>query len=268
MKTISLLIAICLSFSAVCLKPDRSYLSHPDSLGLESKSYLIPTADGAELKTWVLQPMGEMDQKTTIILAYGDGGNMSYWLDHCATLSQKGYTVVLFDYRGFGESSDFDMDPNQLYYDEFVVDLIAVFDWTKANVKTEKLGIWGLSMGTIITGLSLKERKPDFLILEGTVTDPQVIKERIFEFKQEEISLPKSSEELSTAYKTTQIPMLIFSGKEDKFTTLQDSQQMAEIRVNRKLIEFNGNHLQGFAVLSNSSFGDGYVEEIERMISQ
>lgn len=266
MKTITFIFAFCLSFSGLCLKPDRSYISHPDSLGLDAKSYLIETADGASLKTWVLNPMGEIDHETTIILAYGDAGNMSYWLDHCATLSQRGFTVVMFDYRGFGESSEFEMNPNQLYYDEFVLDLISVFDWTRENLKTNKTGIWGLSMGTIMTGLSLKNLKPDFLILEGTVTDPDLIKKRIFEFKQKEINLPESSNELIKTFKTSQIPMLIFSGGEDKFTTLEDSKKMAETRKNRKLVEFNGNHLQGFNTFTKSYFGDMYVDEIESLL--
>ncbi len=59
--------------------------------------------------------------------------------------------------------------------------------------------------------------------------------------------------------------MLIFAGTEDLFTTLKDSNKIIK-RKNRKLVEFKGNHLQGFSVLTKNYFGDLYVDHIERFI--
>lgn len=267
MKKLIFLIFIFICFLSFSLKPSKLYISHPDSLALKSESFRILTTDGLTLQAWVLHPLAELNLKTSIILAYGDAGNMSYWLEHAAVLSKRGFTVIMFDYRGFGESSAFEMNENQLYYQEFTQDLTSVFLWTKSHIDNEKIGIWGLSMGTIMTGFLIKENTVDFLILEGLVINPQDIKVKILAAKGKVIDLPKNAEKLSEIYKQTTIPMLIFSGEDDQFTTVFDANKMANFRQNRKSIVFKGGHLQGFSSMTNEFFGDKYVLEIEKFIS-
>lgn len=263
MKIYILFIFTSICFFGHSLKPDSVYISHPDSLGLNFETHRIQTTNDLTLQAWMLNPMNEIDLETTIILAYGDAGNMSYWLNHAAILFQFGYTIVLFDYRGFGASSFFEMDENQIYYDEFTQDLKSVYHWTKSNVKHEKIGIWGLSMGTIMTGFLLEEVTPDFLILEGLVMNPTSIQEKIQVAKGKELILPESSTRLYTNYTNSNVPMLIFSGKEDSFTTVADANEMAKGKKNRKSIVFNGGHLQGFPSMTENYFGDGYAEQMK-----
>ena len=262
MRLLLFLFILNVSFGAFGLQPDRNYLVHPDSLGLDFEIHQIKSTNNASLHSWVLNPMGEVNLNATIIMAYGDMGNMSYWLNHAAILSQRGFTVVMFDYRGFGKSSDFKVNPNQLYYDEFSEDLFSVYHWTKNTIKNTKIGVWGLSMGTIMTGFLIKNGEPDFLILEGLVVEPKTIKKKIFEAKGKKIILPRSSKKLSKIFKTTLTPMLVFSGKQDKFTTSQDAKKITDLKSNRKSIEFDGNHLEGFNSMTERYFGDQYINEI------
>lgn len=262
MKNLLLFVFITTCFWGLSLKPERNYISNPDSLGLKFESHRIKTSNSLELQSWVLYPMGDVNRETSVILAYGDAGNMSYWLNQAAILSQSGYTVILFDYRGFGESSDFAMDENQLYYDEFTEDLSSVYSWTKSNVKNQKIGVWGLSMGTIMTGFLLNEVTPDFLILEGLVVKPETIQKKIDEAKSKRIVLPESAYQLNDIYSNTTVPMLIFSGEADEFTPVEDANKMASVNVNRTSIVFNGGHLQGFQTMTNGFFGDAYLKEI------
>lgn len=266
MKNYILFAFISICFWGSSLKPDRNYVARPDSMGLNYESHRINTTDQLELQAWVLNPLGELNRETSIILAYGDAGNMSYWINQAAILSQNGYTVILFDYRGFGESSDFEMDENQLYYDEFTVDLVAAFNWTNAHIKNQKIGIWGLSMGTIMTGFLLNEVSPDFLILEGVVVNPTNIQKKIYNAKGKEVALPLNSLDLNEIYLTTKVPMLIFSGTEDQFTTVEDANALADMQKERTSLVFQGGHLQGFQSMSKEFFGDQYVKSISEFI--
>ena len=266
MKHLILFAFISTCFWGLSLKPDRNYISNPDTLGLKYDSHRIKTTDDLELQSWVLNPMSDINRETSIILAYGDAGNMSYWLNQAAILSQSGYTVILFDYRGFGESSDFMMHENQLYYDEFTEDLKSVYLWTKTNLKNDKIGVWGLSMGTIMTGFLLNEITPDFIILEGLVVNPQTIQKKIEEAKGKQLTLPESSYQLKETYLRTTVPMLIFSGEDDQFTTVEDANELAKLNVNRSSVAFKGGHLQGFESMTNAFFGDGYLQEINSFL--
>lgn len=260
---LSVLVFTLLSPICFALNPDTIYHITPDSLGLEFKEFKIETKDNALLNTWVLKATEELNNGNVIILAYGDAGNMSYWLNQAGVLNQSGYTVVLFDYRGFGESSAFKMNPDQLYYAEFAEDLTTIIQWTKEKLEYKKFGILSFSMGTIMTTLALQTEHVDFIIGEGYVLNPMDIKYKIYKFKQKKIKLPKNSKNYTKIISKIDTPMLLISGTLDNFTTLEDSQLIVKQNTNRKLIEFIGNHLEGFQVLSGDFYGQIYLEEIE-----
>ena len=91
-------------------------------------------------------------------------------------LSHVGFTVVMFDYRGFGESDSFNIDTKMLYYNEFATDLTAVIQFAKNKYPKNKTGVWAFSMGTIIATLATNYIQPVFIIGDGYVTNPSAIK--------------------------------------------------------------------------------------------
>jgi pimeloyl-ACP methyl ester carboxylesterase len=199
---------------AMALKPDSVYVSTPYALGLKFQHTILPTTDGAEIDIWQIFADSTVKNNTTLIVAYGDAGNKSHWLNQAALMSKLGYDLVLFDYRGFGKSSPFEMNPNQLYYPEFVTDLTTVMQWNKIQYPKNKTGIWALSMGTIMATIAAQTEPVDFLIAEGFVADPAAIQKKIFEVKKKEIVLPQGDERYKEQVrkqrgcKTTQEPFV------------------------------------------------------------
>lgn len=268
MKRIVIILSIFNSFFSLALKPDSLYLMRPDSLKLKYESLKITTPDSLKLQVWKIIPELKVKNNSTIILTYGDSGNMSYWLNQAAILSQRGFSVILFDYRGFGESSSFEMNQNQLYYNEFAIDLISVIKWAKTEFPENKIGIWALSMGTIMSTIALEKEPLDFFVGEGFVFNPIKIKSKIFELKGKEILLPDGHTEIQNKINTLAMPMLLFAGSEDIITTIEDSKNIVSQRKNRSIVTFNGGHLQGFQSLTKKYFGDLYILKIEKLISK
>src|SRR5690554_665756 len=249
------------------IKPDSTYHSTPDSLGLIYQTNRISTSDGkAELNSWMIKADSNIKNGTTLILCYGDSGNMSYWLNQAGILSQVGYDVLLFDYRGFGNSSSFTIALDQLYYDEFATDLKSVISWAKSNLQFKNLGIISFSMGTIMSTIALQTEKVDFLIGEGFVLDPIEIKNKVLKLKGKEITLPKSSNDYLEMVSNLKLPILLLSGIKDEFTTTKDSEKVINMSKNRTLVKFEGNHLEGFAKLSGKYYGEGYIEDINHFL--
>jgi alpha-beta hydrolase superfamily lysophospholipase len=167
---------ILLYFHSYGLKPAKRYEAIPDTLKLPFEKTTITTSDNVKLKSWTFLPEKQADNNITLVLAYADAGNMSWWLTQATVLSQVGFTVVMFDYRGFGESDAFTIDPKMLYYNEFSTDLAAVIQYAKKKYPKHKTGVWAFSMGTIIATLAAKTTQPDFMIGDGFVTNPEIIK--------------------------------------------------------------------------------------------
>ncbi|SIT90242.1 alpha/beta hydrolase family protein [Pontibacter indicus] len=264
MKNILLVLAFLLSFDCYAIKPVREYIATPDSLGMSYEQQRVKTVDGYSINTWIIKPTAGKDKKTTLVLTYADSGNMSFWLYHIKALTDNGFTVVAYDYRGFGKSSDFAINPLNLYYNEFATDLEAVLGWTKRNVKSDKIGVLAFSMGTIVATLALQHEKVDFLIGEGYVYEPGAYVSKIKELKDRDVVLPPGADTYTSKLKKIKCDMLLVAGEKDKFTTVEDSAKIARQRNNRETLTHSGNHTEGFIQMTQNSFGDKYIDELIR----
>ena len=64
---------------AWALKPSREWVATPDSQGLNYQTVALTTPDHVQLTGWLIEPAANVpDQHTTMVVAYGDFGNMSY----------------------------------------------------------------------------------------------------------------------------------------------------------------------------------------------
>lgn len=260
-----------ISIAASAINPSREYIATPDSLGLEYQALKISTHDGYALNTWIYAPNPEKDNETVLVLAYGDAGNMSHFVYHAAAFAQQGFTVVTFDYRGFGQSSDFPIRRDYLYHKEFLDDLSAAVTYAKANIPHRRLGIWGLSMGSILAtqAAARKKNSIDFIIAEGFVVDTGQQVNRIKSLKDKAVILPEPAGRYERAVRRAKIPLLIFAATEDEITTLADAEGLAAGKKSPcRVIPYEGGHLRGFQALSKRSFGDGYVEKAIRFLQE
>ncbi|MFN7119905.1 MAG: alpha/beta hydrolase, partial [Saprospiraceae bacterium] len=108
MKAFITFILLSLFFqSGFSINPLRDYPRTPKDFNLIYQEIKLDTQDGYKLNSWTLKPAAENQKNYTFILANSDAGNMSYLLPYAAMLVARGYSVILFDYRGFGHSSDF-----------------------------------------------------------------------------------------------------------------------------------------------------------------
>ena len=267
LKTALTVLLSLLLLPAQAMKPDRVYFQTPDSLGLAYTARTVTTTDGYRLNSWEIAP-AKAGRAVAVVLAYQDFGNMSYYLQQARALSRAGYAVVLFDYRGFGQSADFPLNLSQLYYQEFATDLQTVVAATRQRLPRHKVGVLAMSMGTIVATTVAAEQQVDFLVTEGLVTDPTVFAGRVKQFKNRDVALPAGAIDYPPLLARVRCPMLLFAGTQDMFTTLADSQQVAGQGRKRKLVAFNGNHLGGFPALSSrpesaDKFGNLYVKQID-----
>lgn len=167
----------CIGFHSFAIKPDKVYVMRPENLGLIYRDLNVTTSDGLKIKTWFYPAQPALSEKEineawnnpvkkpyvapysknrpTIIIANGDAGNMSYQQVHFAlNFTSKGYNVVTFDWRGFGESSEWEINNDYLVYSEFLLDYDAVIkEVLKQNeeVDTNRIAVFGWSTGAYLS---------------------------------------------------------------------------------------------------------------------
>ncbi|RCK76671.1 MAG: hypothetical protein IGBAC_1033 [Ignavibacteriae bacterium] len=164
------------------LKPERIYKAVPSDYGVIYREVSFYTKDSLKLKGWFIPAQDtskiandligrvipvpkelkpeprkytliDSTQRPTIIICNGDAGNMTQFIFYGYHFFTKGYNVFLFDWRGFGESSDWKIDENKLCYAEFIDDYDAAIDFVKKQpeVDPSKIGVMGFSTGAYLS---------------------------------------------------------------------------------------------------------------------
>lgn len=139
----------------------------PAQFGLRYEAIAIHTSDGEQLRAWLLAADAP---RAAIVYFHGNGGNLSVWAPVVAGIAQRGYSVVAFDYRGYGRSSGRPSEQG-LYRDVDAV-LEHVARHRDAHVP---LVYWGRSLGTTMAAYAATVARPDALILESGFPDARTL---------------------------------------------------------------------------------------------
>jgi len=81
---------------------DRKVAATPSQISLPYEDLHLKTSDGIDLHGWyipALQPRG------TVLFLHGNAGNISHRIDSVRMFHRLGYSTLIFDYRGYGNSS-------------------------------------------------------------------------------------------------------------------------------------------------------------------
>jgi len=104
-----LLLPIVLGFALMLWIGDGWFYFPNDRVYAEMASYApkveevtFAAPDGPALNGWWLEAQGE--QKGTVVYCHGNAANVTLHTRYVAWLSERGYAVFVFDYRGFGKS--------------------------------------------------------------------------------------------------------------------------------------------------------------------
>lgn len=258
--------------SGYSLAPSKEYISNPDSLGLgiEWKDILVHSTDSINIALRIWQPLVQNESnQTCIIMAGGDKGNLSYYTLHAAALCIAGYQVIQFDYRGFGKSTEVDLDYDYLYYDFFVQDLEAVVHFAQSQKDIHSLGVLGISMGTIIAQEYLIQNKLDFAIMESLILNPVITAKRL-EAQDSELNIlvPKSGYDFERRLKKIKTPTLVFAGTNDQLSLLREANKFCKQRKKKRLLFiYKGGHAEAFKQMTENTFGDHLVVTIQSFLN-
>ena len=191
MKSLFLLIAGILLFnkSSIALNPSREYKVKPEKYGMVYKEEKITTKDGATLNSWFF----ETAKKTTnwVIISGSGDGNMADNIEICGQFLSAGWNVLMYDYRGYGASSDFQIDPDTYIYPQFLNDLNAAADYLRKSRAITKFDLYGLNIGAGISlGVGCNRTETRKIIADGPWTGLEQMKKKMKEKKGKDVIIP------------------------------------------------------------------------------
>ena len=104
---------------------------------------------------------------------------MGDYLRRVDGFTNAGYNVVIYDYRGFGESSEFEISKNMYIYPQFQDDIQSMIDYCRKNFsQTFSLYGWGIG-GGLTLGVGYRRPEIDKIIADTPFLSMEDLENRL-----------------------------------------------------------------------------------------
>ena len=204
---------------------EHSMLYHPTPLsggtprdfGLPFQELALKTADGETLGAWFC-PRPEQEAPV-LLFFHGNAGNREDRLHNVAGLWQAGISVLIFDYRGYGESTGRPSEAGLL------ADGLAAFDWLKDQVRPRGIVLFGRSLGGAVAAQVAGRRPARALILESTFTSAPDMAPRVLPLPGIRL-LVRSRYDAMAVVRRLEIPLLVIHGTRDELVPFEMGERL------------------------------------------
>lgn len=143
--------------------PSRELGLTPATARLEYEELNVLASDGERIHGWFV-PAPEA--RGTVVFCHGNAGNIANRMDSFWRWHDLGLNVCMFDYRGYGRSTGKPSEAGTYR------DADAVWTWVTATrgVATNRVVVFGESLGGAVAAWLAEQKKPAAVILESTFT--------------------------------------------------------------------------------------------------
>lgn len=265
-----ILIIIVIAYLAICLLlyvmqeraiffpdlPGRQLEATPRDVNLDYEDVRIETEDGVSLHGWFIPAT---DARVTLLFCHGNAGNISHRLESIALFNSLGLNVLIFDYRGYGQSSGRISEPG------FYRDVYAMWRelTEKRGIKAENIVVFGRSLGAAVASQLATRVKAGGVILESAFTSVPEMAARLYPFLPVRLLVRFQLNNVRHV-QGIQSPLLVIHSTDDEIIPYAQGQAVFErAHAPKTLLRIRGSHNGGFI-----DSGRFYTEGIEAFLSR
>jgi len=235
-------------------QPSREITLTPADGGMKYEDVTLVCKDATRLSAWYVP--GEPD-KEVVLFCHGNAGNISGRVYSLSIFHRLGLSVLIFDYRGYGESQG---RPSESGTAE---DARAAWDYlvNVRKIDPNRIVVAGRSLGGAVAAHLASERLPGALILEFTFTSVPDAAARLYPYLPVRPLCRYSYDTLSIIGQI-RCPILIVAGKDDTMMGQSASRRLYEAAGEPKqFLELSGGHND--AIVKSEAV---YSEGLERFL--
>lgn len=239
MTYLSVVLLVYFGQSRLIYFPQQQISNTPKDIGLDYTSVNIATSDGETLHGWWVPAH---DAKGTVLFFHGNAGNISHRINYLKMFKQLGYNTLLFDYRGYGQSSGVPSESGTY------LDAQAVWRYVTETqgIAAAQIVLFGESLGGAVAAWLAAREKPGLLVLASTFTSVPDMAAEIYPFLPVRWLARFHYNTLESLQSVT-CPVLIAHSADDEIVPFEQSQQLLQAAPEPKEFLFlYGGHNSGF----------------------
>lgn len=236
-----------LSYTSVCalvshyqtsltLFPRVGLVRSPKDVGLAFEEWRLPSGTGTGTGTvvaWKIAPPGKA--RCWLLHCHGNGGNIDGRLELAVELARRGVGVVLFDYRGYGNSQGRIVSQQDLYQDAQVV-------YDRLAQSKEPVWLYGESLGGGVASYLAEQNPCQGLVLQSTFTSFNQRASESYPFLPIGM-LSRFQMDTRSRLAGLKCPVLVIHGRQDEVIGFHHGQQLfAAAHEPKKWVEVDGGH--------------------------
>lgn len=264
--SVAVLVCCCIGYLALCgmaflfqyhlvYHPSTRIAATPLDCGLHYEGTELPVdRDGPVVGWFVPAP----EERGVILFCHGNAGNVGDRLDTIEVFHGLGFSVFIFDYRGYGRSLGKATEAGT--YEDAEVAWRYLTD--ERGFRAEQIVVFGRSLGGAIAAWLAARHIPGVLVLESTFTSVVQMGRELYPFLP--IAL-LSRFRYSTASHLAGVgcPVVVVHSSDDELVGIHHGRELYELAPGPKhFVALRGPHNDGFLVS-----GEDYITGLDGALS-
>jgi fermentation-respiration switch protein FrsA (DUF1100 family) len=210
----------------------------PADVGLTYQDVSIETTDGVTLHGWFIA--GQSSQ--VLLFFHGNAGNISHRLDSIGQFHNLGLSVLIIDYRGYGQSAGRTTEKG-IYHD---ADAAWRYLVENRRIAANDIVIFGRSLGASAASRLASEYQPLALIVESSFTSIPDIAQDLYPWLPARW-LSRLSHATRDYVRDVRCPILVIHSRDDEIIPFRHGEAIfASANEPRTLLTIRGTHNDAF----------------------
>ena len=223
----------------------REIIAAPSHVGLPYKDVRLTTDDGLSLHGWFI-PAAEA--RGTVLFLHGNAGNISHRIDTLQMFHRLGYSTLIFDYRGYGNSGGTPSEQGT-YRD-------AEAAWRylteQRRIPSCRIVLFGESLGGAVASWLAARQKPAALVIASGFTSVPDLAQHFYPYLPVRW-LAHLRYDTRENLRAVAVPVLIAHSPEDEIIPFEHGQALyAAANSPKRFLELGGGHNDGFIFMRES----------------
>ena len=218
--------------------PGRTLTMTPADIGMDYEDVPIQTADGPTLHSWFIPG----PSSRVLLFFHGNAGNISHRLDSIRQFQDLGLSVLIIDYRGYGQSQGRTSERG-IYRD---ADAAWRYLTEDRGISATDIVIFGRSLGASVASRLATRTDPSALIVESSFTSVPDIAQELYPWLPVRW-LSRLSHATRDYIQDVHCPVLVVHSRDDEIIPFHHGEEIfAFANEPRTLLEIRGSHNDAF----------------------
>ncbi|NNC57634.1 MAG: alpha/beta hydrolase [Woeseiaceae bacterium] len=234
--------------------PGRTLTMTPADAGMDYEDVSIETADGVTLHGWFIA--GQTSR--VLLFFHGNAGNISHRLNSIGQFQDLGFSVLIIDYRGYGQSGGRTTEKG-IYRD---ADAAWRYLTEARGIAASDIVIFGRSLGASVASRLASKTQPLALIVESSFTSIPDIAQDLYPWLPARW-LSRLSHATRDHVRDVRCPILVIHSRDDEIIPFRHGEAIfASANEPRTLLTIRGTHNDAFLL-----DGRAYVEGLRTFLT-